>query len=190
MKKTSKRNKHIKLKTIGVGVWVLCVAVPIILTAKTENKPVASTTITEEVTNPAVTLYDVPLSEDLQLHIIKTCEEKGIDPVIVFAMAYRESSYRTDAVGDNCASLGLLQIQSRWHSERMERLDCPNLLDPYQNVTVGVDYLAELLDRYGDIPKALTAYNTGHYKGKITNYAKNVLVTAEELRGKTYVYNG
>jgi soluble lytic murein transglycosylase-like protein len=150
-----------------------------------------STVVTEVkeavTTEPPVTLFDVPLTEELQLHIIKTSEEKGISPAIVFAMAYRESRYRTDAVGDGGASLGLLQIQSRWHTARMERLDCLDLLDPYQNVIVGVDYLAEQLDRYGDLAKALTAYNAGHYKGTITNYAKSVMTKAEELEETMYV---
>ena len=33
-----------------------------------------------------VTLYDVPLDKELQLHIIQTCEEHRIDPAIVMAM--------------------------------------------------------------------------------------------------------
>ena len=126
--------------------------------------------------------YDVPLSEDLQKHIIAEAEAHGIDPAIIFAMAYRESSYRASAIGDNGNSFGLLQIQPRWHQNRMDRLGVTDLLDPYQNVVVGIDYLAEQVERYdGDIAKALVAYNAGHYSGTITQYAKNVLETAEEV---------
>ena len=163
------------------------------LTEETEHVRAFAVTEAEEteavITEPieAVTLYDVPLTEELQLHIIKTSEENGIPPAIVFAMAYGESRYQTDAVGDGGAAKGLLQIQSRWHTERMERLDCLDLLNPYQNVTVGVDYLAEQLNRYGDIAKALTAYNQGHYKGTVTNYAKCIMEKAEELEETTYV---
>lgn len=129
-----------------------------------------------------VVLYDVPLDESLQLHIIETAEFYGIDPAIIFAMAYRESTYNTKAIGDGGNSLGLLQVQERWHSKRMGRLGADNLLDPYQNVLVGVDFLAELLDRYdGNMAKALVAYNRGHYAGTITQYARDVLAKAEEL---------
>ena len=132
--------------------------------------------------SPSVALYDVPLDAELQLHIIEQAEARGIDPAIVFAMAWQESRYNPDAIGDNGNSLGLLQIQPRWHSGRMDKLDCPDLFDPFQNVTVGVDYLAENLRRYdGDIAKALTAYNKGHYAGEITGYAKSVLAKAAEL---------
>jgi soluble lytic murein transglycosylase-like protein len=145
-----------------------------------ETKPVE--------TEPPVVLYDVPLDADLQLHIIETAEEHGIDPAIVFAMAWIESSYKADNVGDSGASLGLLQIQPRWHSGRMEKLGCSDLFDPFQNVTVGVDYLAELIGRYGEIGAALTSYNRGHYNGTVTDYAWAVMNKADELRGSTYVH--
>ena len=138
------------------------------------------TEATEEATETVV-LYDVPLGEELQLHIISEAESKGIDPAIVMAMAWKESTYRADAIGDGGNSLGLLQIQPRWHGGRMDKLGCGDLLDPYQNVTVGVDYLCELLSRYGDMGKALTAYNRGHYAGEVTNYAWSVMAKAEDL---------
>lgn len=136
---------------------------------------------------PPVILYNVPLDTDLQLHIIQVAESYGIDPAIIFAMCYRESSYDPASIGDHGTSFGLMQVQPKWHSERMARLGCMDLLDPYQNVIVGVDYLAEQVARYdGDMSKALVAYNAGHYKGTITKYAQDVLAKAEELRGTTY----
>lgn len=135
---------------------------------------------------PPVILYDVPLSEDLQIHIIETAKVNGIDPAILFAIAHRESNYRADVIGDSGASVGLMQVQPYWHSERMERLGCTDLLDPFQNVTVAVDYLVELLTRYGTIDKALVAYNKGHYAGTITEYAVAVMNLAEEVRSTRY----
>ena len=137
--------------------------------------------VATEATEPAVKLYDVPLEEDLQIHIINLCEEKHIDPAIVMAMAYKESSYRTNAIGDGGKSYGLMQVQPRWHYERMQKLGCTDLLDPYQNVTVAIDYLAYQIERYGDLAKGLTAYNAGSYRGTITGYAKTVMALAEEM---------
>lgn len=152
-----------------------------------ETQPVTEATVPEETAAPVI-LYDVPLDAELQQFIIERAEMNGIDPVIIFAMAYRESTYNPEVIGDGGNSYGLLQIQPRWHEWRMEQYGCDNLLDPYQNVIVGVDYLAELLDRYdGDIAKALVGYNQGSYKGTVTQYAKTVLAKAEELRGETYV---
>jgi soluble lytic murein transglycosylase-like protein len=153
-------------------------------TIPTEATEVTEVTEATEATEPSVTLYDVPLDEELQLHIISEAEEHGIDPAIIVAMAFRESCYTADAIGDNGNSYGLLQIQPRWHYERMQKLGCPDLLDPFQNVTVGVDYLAEMLDWYDcDMGKALTAYNKGHYAGTVTEYALTIMEMAEELGG-------
>lgn len=130
-----------------------------------------------------VMVYDVPLDMELQLHIIQTCEEHHIDPAIVMAMIWRESGFRADAVGDDGNAFGLMQIWPYYHSPRMERLDCTDLFDPYQNVVVGIDYLAESIRRYdGDVAKALVAYNQGSYYETITGYALDVLDMAEELR--------
>ena len=134
------------------------------------------------------TFYDVPLDMELQAHIINECGAYEIDPAIVFAMIERESSFRADAVGDNGKSFGLMQIQRRWHEDRIERLGVWDLLDPFQNTVVGIDYLAWQLDRYdGDMAKALTAYNMGHFKGTVTNYAKGVLERSEEIRTEDYI---
>lgn len=155
------------------------------ITEPTEME-VPTTAATEPAeTEPPVVLYDVPLVADLQLHIIRTAEAYGIDPAIIMAMACRESRYRADAIGDNGKSFGLLQIQKKWHKKRMERLGCTDLLDPYQNVTVGIDYLAEQTKRYGgDVAKGLTAYNRGHYAGTVTKYAKSILAHAEKLNNE------
>lgn len=159
--------------------------------APTQTQTAATQPVTEATeppettvaTEPEVILYDVPLSNGLQLYIIGLCEEKHIDPAIIFAMCFRESSYNPSAIGDNGDSIGLMQIQPKWNYELMEELGCLDLLDPYQNVTVGIHIFEEkLYQYYGDIAKALTAYNRGFYEGIVTQYALNVLATAEELR--------
>ena len=152
------------------------------VTAEYITEPIETEMPTEEATEPSVALYDVPLEEMLQMHIINEANAHGIDPAIIMAMAYRESSYNANCIGDGGDSYGLLQIQPKWHSKRMQKLGCSDLLDPYQNVIVGIDYLCEQLARYdGHMGKALTAYNAGHYAGKVTNYANTVLAMAKEL---------
>ena len=145
-------------------------------------------TSTETSTEMEVKFYDVPLPEDLQLHIFKECDKHNIAPAIVIAMIERESSYRTDVMGDNGNSYGLMQIQPRWNQERMDRLGITDLLDPYQNVTVGIDLLAELIDENPDLYWVLMAYNGGQdyadarlESGKISDYAKWVVARASEL---------
>lgn len=141
-----------------------------------------------EVVEP--TYYDVPLDEDLQDHIFSECESYDIDPTLVISIINKESGFRESAKGDNGKSYGLMQIQKKWHVDRMEKLSVTDLLNPYQNVTVGIDYLTELLDREKGVEWALMAYNGGpsyanklEAKGIVSKYAKTVLAYSKELKG-------
>ena len=119
--------------------------------------------VVEEVDEKASLAYfNVPLSNDLQEHIFSLCEESNIDPAIVIAMIEAESIYTADIIGDNGNAFGLMQIHPRWHQERMDSLGCSNLLDPYQNVTVGIDILAELYELDRPTEWVLMAYNGGY----------------------------
>ena len=111
---------------------------------------------------PEIDIYPVDLDPDLQRYIIKTCEEYKINPSIVIAMCFYESSFNPDAVGDNGESMGLMGISPRWCWPEMERLNCPDMTDPYQNVTVGIDIIARKMAKYDGNPEmALMAYNAG-----------------------------
>ena len=132
--------------------------------------------------------YDIPLDDELQDYIIETSEERGVDPAIIIAMIKRESQFDIDIIGDRGKAFGLMQIHPRWHSDRMEKLGVTDLLDPYQNVTVGIDIMAELLDRGESVEWALMAYNGGYAHanrhieaGTLSGYATDVLEFAEEL---------
>ena len=191
-----------KINLDAAVIAAIAVAAIVIVSTANERKDAQNEAIRESTSKPTVVvtakanhteatpptiLYDVPLTTELQLHIIQVAESYGIDPTVIFAMCYWESTYNPASIGDQGAAYGLMQIQPKWHSDRMARLNCSDLLDPFQNVVVGTDYLSEQLNRYdGDIGKALVAYNAGHYKGTITNYATAVMALAEELRGTTY----
>jgi hypothetical protein len=135
-----------------------------------------------------ITYFDVPLDEDLQDYIFMLCKENYIDPEIVIAMIWRESNFNPNCVGDNGNSLGLMQVQPRFHSERMERLGCTDLIDPYQNILVGVDFLSELMGRGEPIEWVLMAYNGGASyanrkaaAGEVSSYALRVLEKSESF---------
>lgn len=141
-------------------------------------------TAREDTVLTAAPLYDVPLDDDLQQYIVDACRTYEIDPAVILAMIELESKYDAGATGDKGRSIGLMQIQPRWHTGRMEKLGCTDLYDPRQNVTVGIDYLASQIERYdGNLAQALTAYNQGHYRGKVNAYAVTVLSRAEEIAG-------
>ena len=111
---------------------------------------------------PEIDIYPVNLDADLQRYIIETCEEYTINPSIIIAMCFYESSFNVDAIGDNGECMGLMGISPRWCWPEMEKLNCPDMRDPYQNVTVGIDILAQKLAKYdGNTEMALMSYNAG-----------------------------
>ena len=111
---------------------------------------------------PEIDIYPVNLDADLQRYIIETCEEYMINPSIIIAMCFYESSFNVNAIGDNGEGMGLMGINPRWCWPEMEKLNCPDMRDPYQNVTVGIDIFAQKLAKYdGNTEMALMAYNAG-----------------------------
>ena len=166
--------------------------------AKRRARPAAEIQAEEAEEQPKAeetkrTYYDVPLTEDLQDIIIDTAGGRGVDPALVLAVIEKESGYNPDASGDNGRSQGLMQIWRNAHKKRMKKLGAVNLYDPRDNVLVGIDILAEKLEKYEDKEKALIAYNAGdagakrHYfsKGIYSNsYSRAVMEIAEKIRTK------
>lgn len=142
----------------------------------------------EVIEAPEVVYFDVPLEEPLQDRIFELCEERGIDPAIIIAMIERESRFRPSIKGDHGRSYGLMQIQPKWHQKRANELGCPDLLNPYHNVTVGIDLLGDLIETGGSLEWALMAYNGGAAyanrlaaRGEVSDYAKAILSNAEKF---------
>ena len=138
-----------------------------------------------------VTIYDVPLDAELQTYIAETCDRYGVDVPLLLAIIGQESNYNAHAVGDSGNSLGLMQIQPRWHQGRMDRLGMDDLLDPHQNVTVGIDLLAELISENKGTEWAVTAYNAGaeiaDYNNAIgtrTEYTESVMMLREMIKNE------
>lgn len=114
-------------------------------------------------------IYELPeeyqktgyLPEKMQIYIRCLCKQYDVPYALVLAMIERESGYVFDAVGDDGNSIGYMQIYEKWHTDRMERLGVNDLMNPYQNVRVGIDFLSYLLEKYGTVQDALAAYNYG-----------------------------
>lgn len=107
------------------------------------------------------TVYGGYLPEKMQIYTYCVCKQYGVKYALIVAMIERESGYIFDRIGDGGNSIGYMQIYESAHVDRMERLGCTNLLNPYQNVRVGIDYIAELIEKYETIQDALAAYNYG-----------------------------
>ena len=156
-------------------------------TTKTTKQPTkkqssSSSTSTKLYTN-------IPLSARFQKYIDGKCKSYGISTNVVMGCIRTESNFQTQIMGDNGKAYGLMQVQKQWHKARMKKVGATDLLNPYDNVAVGIDYLAELYKIYnGNWHKALMAYNGGHayckrrlrmglvnspYSRRVMNYAED-----------------
>ena len=183
-----KKKKRIRWDNVikDVSGLVLIAAAITLVTVSCQHAE-AKGTVEEEPTETAAVLEiecykhvkDIPLDFKFQTYINDVCKSYEIAPEIVFAMIAKESNYNAKEIGDDGKSYGLMQVQKHWHEDRMDELEVNNLLDPYQNVLVGVDYLAELLGYYdGSMEKALTAYNAGA-TGAYDNYFRHGITASE-----------
>lgn len=114
-----------------------------------QTQPVASPTTTPplESTHQG---YETWASE-----IDHAAHSAGIDPMLLAAVVRAESGFDPNALS-SAGAIGLTQLMPATAGDL--GVD-PH--DPIENLRGGATYLREMLDRFGDIPTALAAYNAG-----------------------------
>lgn len=132
-------------------------------------------------------IEDCPIPKKTQRKIFEICAGATVSFELVMAVIEKESGFEPKCVSDEGCSVGLMQIQEKWHRGLMDRLGCRDLHDPEQNVRVGVELLKRHFETYQDAAAALMAYNGGQAyadrmiaKGEISAYAAGVLEKAAE----------
>ena len=175
-----------KTETSVISEWKV---VEITSASETDIDTPETESATEAITEPSettpstesstISYYNVNLPEYIQDVIFSECKMYGIPPSIVIAMIERESQFDRYAIGDDGRSFGLMQIQPKWHLQRMIAMGCTDLFDPIQNVKVGIAILGDLKNQHNDIGWALTAYNSG--SGGLNAYAMAVIERANEI---------
>lgn len=114
--------------------------------------------------------------------------EFNICPELLEALALKESSFKPCVKNGTCK--GLMQINTNIHRDRFINAgwDSEDWRDPYKNMYVAAEYLAELFNEYEDVGIVLYMYNgdTKNLKryretGYLSYYVKTVLETSEEL---------
>lgn len=145
---------------------------------------------------PVVIAFTIPLNVDARgadAYISETAkevcieygEEYSICPELIMAIIETESRGQADEVGGGC--VGLMQINERWHKDRMERLGVRDLFDERGNILVGTDYLSELFEKYEDVYLSLMIYHGESdaieklENGETSEYAEVILERSAEL---------
>jgi len=97
-----------------------------------------------------------PDYRDYDLLIHATALEHDVPPALVKAVIAAESAFDPHAVSHKGAR-GLMQLMPNTAAV----LGVEDAFEPTQNVRGGATYLREMLDRFGDVTRAVAAYNAG-----------------------------
>jgi soluble lytic murein transglycosylase-like protein len=122
----------------------------------------------------------VPRERDYDRLIVKIATRHRVEPALVKAVIATESNFKPDAVS-RVGAQGLMQLMPATAAS----LGVERPFGVVENMDGGVRYLRLMLDRYGDLTRALAAYNAGpsavdRYKGvppyrETQAYVKRVL---------------
>jgi soluble lytic murein transglycosylase len=126
--------------------------------------------------------------------IVNKSHQMQIDPYMTLAIIRVESTFDPCALSKKGAR-GLMQVMPTrilGHEEVYERyaFNHHKIYDPIENMTLGLTYFRSLVDRFGCVERAITAYNLGptrlsrvlRTRGELkTRYTKKVLQQYEAL---------
>ena len=135
-------------------------------------------------------LLEVPLAAETQWAIFEQCGQDADLFCSVMAIASVESDFDANLLGDGGDSIGMMQINTRWHTGRMEALGVTDLTDPVQCTAVAVDYLQELegiLEAGPGDHRLYVGYNAGPSRAKRTSstaYSEMVMEIYQEYIGE------
>lgn len=151
--------------------------------------------IRSEATCLSRTSYDDGIPDEIREYCEIIGAEFDICPELLEAMAYNESRFIPTVKNKNCH--GLMQINVKIHADRIEKYGwaADDMMDPYKNITVAADILAELYETYGDDNPIVLSIYSGNWKavskykeyGFLTPYVNEVLTRSaqyERLHGK------
>ena len=101
-------------------------------------------------------------------YVQKYSKEYNVDENLVYALIKAESNFNPDAKSSKNA-IGLMQLMESTAQEICKKMDLQisnnqlteKLLEPETNINIGTKYLSILIQKYGNIEIAITAYNAG-----------------------------
>ena len=150
-----------KLKSIGKTGAIPVIAFLLLISCTPTSEVVDAQELPKnETTAQAVEIQkwqawpDVPLSNDVQEYIHTLCEEYNLAYSFIIALVATESNFNSDVVSAT-DDYGLMQINACNHKEGFD------YLDPYDNITMGIEMLSDLAEKYDDVESVLMAYNLG-----------------------------
>ena len=167
IKMTSVMNKKITIQILTVelvrSLFIAVMILGVALVSNANNQILINPNMLSNMHSVSQTEQRLPSisgrkAESLyHMFIIQTASHYQIDPALIKAIIMAESGYNTKAVSKKGAK-GLMQLMP----ETAQSLGVEDIFNPHQNITGGVQYFKQMVNRFnGDLKLALAAYNAG-----------------------------
>ena len=122
--------------------------------------------------------------KDYEEYVQKYAQEYNVDEYLIYALIKAESNFNSKAKSSKDA-IGLMQLMESTAQDVCKKTDLQissdelseKLLEPDININIGTKYLSILIQKYGNIEIAITAYNAGI--GTVDTWIEKGIINAD-----------
>jgi soluble lytic murein transglycosylase-like protein len=164
--KPARQSKRLKLtaRNVGASAPLTNQTAPALRSSEAAHTPAPSSSMAVGKSLDGFSTGDA----NVDRFIVESGARNGIDPVLLYSIMHRESSFKRFALSPKGAR-GLMQLMPATAA----RFGVRNIFDPQQNIEGGARYVRFLLDLFdGDVRLTLAGYNAG--EGAVMKYGYRV----------------
>ena len=118
--------------------------------------------------NIPLRIQKIIYKKDYKEYVQKYAQEYNVDENLIYALIKAESNFNSNAKSSKDA-IGLMQLMESTAQDVCKKTDLQisnedlkeKLLEPEININIGTKYLSILIQKYGNVEIAITAYNAG-----------------------------
>ena len=134
--------------------------------------------------NIPLRIQKIIYKKDYKEYVQKYAQEYNVDENLIYALIKAESNFNSNAKSSKDA-IGLMQLMESTAQDVCKKTDLQissdelseKLLEPDININIGTKYLSILIQKYGNIEIAITAYNAGI--GTVDNWIEKGIIKAD-----------
>ena len=134
--------------------------------------------------NIPLRIQKIIYKKDYKEYVQKYAQEYNVDENLIYALIKAESNFNSNAKSSKDA-IGLMQLMESTAQDVCKKTDLQissdelseKLLEPDININIGTKYLSILIQKYGNIEIAITAYNAGI--GTVDNWIEKGIIYSD-----------
>ena len=134
--------------------------------------------------NIPLRIQKIIYKKDYKEYVQKYAQEYNVDENLIYALIKAESNFNSNAKSSKDA-IGLMQLMESTAQDVCKKTDLQissdelseKLLEPDININIGTKYLSILIQKYGNIEIAITAYKAGI--GTVDNWIEKGIINSD-----------